>query len=212
MTDTPAQAGTAADLDGELLALAQDTAGEVRTYLLTLRGLSESMSGDTALPVLLLALAQIQVAGARLGAMVDIVPRERFEPDDGPDPDLDGIREALASLLQGVDTYVEVADPVLSAEVGRGDISNDLTAVAADLAHGLIHFDRGGVTEALWWWQFSYLSSWGERAAAALRAVFALLAHVRLDADEEMVMEAEMAALHSTDEAATDDSEVVTTV
>jgi len=199
MTDTPAQTGSAADLDSELLALAQDTAGEARTYLLALRGLSDSKAGEQALPILLLALAQIQVAGARLGAMVDIVPKERFEPDAGPDPDLDAIREALGVLLAGVDTYVEVADPVLSADVGRGDISNDLTAVAADLAHGLIHFDRGAVTEALWWWQFSYLSSWGERAAAALRAVFALLAHVRLDADEEMVMEAEMAALHSTD-------------
>ncbi len=199
MSDTPAETGSAKDLDSELLALAQDTAGEARTYLLALRGLSDSMAGERALPILLLALAQIQVAGARLGAMVDIVPKERFEPDAGPDPDLDAVREGLAVLLDGVDTYVEVADPVLSPDVGRGDISNDLTAVAADLAHGLIHFDRGAVTEALWWWQFSYLSSWGERAAAALRAVFALLAHVRLDADEEMVMEAEMAALHSTD-------------
>lgn len=162
------------------------------------------MAGDTALPILLLALAQIQVAGARLGAMVDIVPSERFEPDAGPDPDVDGMREAMAALLSGVDTYVEVADPILSAEVGRGDISNDLAAVAADLAHGLIHFDRGAVTEALWWWQFSYLSSWGERAAAALRAILALLSHVRLDADEETVMEAEMAALHASDGQDTD--------
>jgi hypothetical protein len=48
----------------------------------------------------------------------------------------------------------------------------------------------------MWWWQFSYLSSWGERASSALRVLLALLAHVRLDADDEQVMEAELAALH----------------
>ncbi len=184
-------------IDAELRAMAQDTAAEARTYLLAVRSMAQGGASDTALPLILLALSQIQVAGARLGAMVDIVPRERFEPDAGPDLDLDAIREGLGVLLTGVDAYAEVADPVVSTEVSRGDISNDLTAVAADLTHGLRHFDAGEITEALWWWQFSYLSSWGERAASALRAVLALLSHVRLDIDEEVAMEAEMAALHT---------------
>lgn len=183
--------------DTELQDVGREIADEARTYLLALRSVAQGEASDTALPLLLLALAQIQGAGARLGAMVDVVPQERFEPDAGPDLDLDAVREGLVALLAGVDTYAEVTDPILSAEVGRGDISNDLTAVAADLTHGLRHFDAGAVTEALWWWQFSYLSSWGERAAAALRAVLALLAHVRLDIDEEVAMEAEMAALHT---------------
>lgn len=184
-------------IDTELRGVAQEMAEEARTYLVALRSVAHGEASDTALPLILLALSQIQVAGARLGAMVDIVPRERFEPDAGPDLDLDGIRDGLTGLLAGVDTYAEVADPIVSTEVGRGDISNDLTAIAADLTHGLRHFDGGALTEALWWWQFSYLSSWGERAAAALRAVLALLAHVRLDIDEEIAMEAEMAALHT---------------
>jgi len=72
-------------------------------------------------------------------------------------------------------------------------------AIAADLEHGRAHFEAGRPTEAMWWWQFSYLSSWGERAASALRVLLTLLSHVRLDAEEEQVMEAEMAALHAVD-------------
>ncbi len=187
----------APQIDAELRAVAQEMADESRTYLVALRSVAQGDASDTALPLILLALSQIQAAGARLGAMVDIVPRERFEPDAGPDLDLDAIREGLVVLLNGVDAYAEVADPIVSTQVSRGDISNDLTAVAADLTHGLRHFDTGEITEALWWWQFSYLSSWGERAAAALRVVLALLSHVRLDIDEEVAMEAEMAALHT---------------
>ncbi|MGB3592920.1 MAG: DUF5063 domain-containing protein [Ornithinimicrobium sp.] len=194
-------------IDAELRAVADDMADEARTYLLAVRSMAQGDARDTALPLILLALSQIQVAGARLGAMVDIVPRERFEPDAGPDLDLDAVREGLGLLLTGVDAYAEVADPVVSTEVSRGDISNDLTAVAADLTHGLRHFDAGRITEALWWWQFSYLSSWGERAASALRAVLALLSHVRLDIDEEVAMEAEMAALHTEPPGFSDDED-----
>jgi hypothetical protein len=58
------------------------------------------------------------------------------------------------------------------------------------------HYQAGRVAESLWWWQFSYLSDWGERAAMALRVLQSLLSHIRLDADEEVVAEAEFDALH----------------
>lgn len=184
------------DTGAQLSDLAAGMAEQSRTYLVAVREVASGQAPDAALPLLLLALSQIQVAGARLGAMVDVVPRERFEPDHGPDPDLDVVREGMQQLLTGVDDYAEVLDPVLSGEVGRGSLTNDLVGVAADLSHGLRHHDAGASVEALWWWQFSYLSSWGERAASALRVLLTLLAHVRLDVDEETVMEAEMTALH----------------
>lgn len=195
---TAEQAGPDQDAGAELRGLAAEMAEQARTYLVAVREVASGQATDAALPLLLLALSQIQLAGARLGAMVDIVPRERFEPDHGPDPDLDVVREGLQALLTGVDDYAEVLDPVLSTEVGRGSLTNDLVSIAADLSHGLRHHDAGSVVEGLWWWQFSYLSSWGERAASGLRVLLALLAHVRLDVDEEVVMEAEMAALHAT--------------
>ena len=63
----------------------------------------------------------------------------------------------------------DVVDPLTRMEIARGSLSNDLVDVAAALAYGLRHYDAGRVTEALWWWQFSYLSTWGDRAASALR-------------------------------------------
>lgn len=184
-------------LDRELTDLAAETAQESATFLVALGELAAGGKPDTALPLLLLACTRVQSAGARLGAMVDVVPREQFETDVGPDANVEGIRNGLHDLLAGVDEYVDVEDPVLSGEVVRGMVSDDLAQVAADLTHGLRHHGEGRWQEALWWWQFSYLSTWGERLAAAIRVLHSLLAHVRLDADEETVMEAQMAALHA---------------
>ena len=58
------------------------------------------------------------------------------------------------------------------------------------------HFDAGRFTEALWWWQFSYLSTWGDSAARIMRLLQAVLGHIRLDADDDVVAEAEFDALH----------------
>ena len=135
------------------------------------------------------------VSGARLGAVEDVVPEERYEPD-APDPELDPLRESLANLFEGLDEYADVEDPLTSPELGVGSVSNDLVDVAGALVHGLEHHEAGRPLEALWWWQFSYLSHWGERAASALRVIQTLLAHVRLDADDETVSEAEFDALH----------------
>ncbi|MDQ3359744.1 MAG: DUF5063 domain-containing protein [Actinomycetota bacterium] len=188
---------TAGELEAELAALAEDTAREARTYLVVVREVAGGQEPETALPMLLLAASQVQLAGARLGAMVDVVPPERFEADAGPEADLDTIRAGLRQLLGGVDEYLDLPDPVVSGEVAPGSLADDLAAVVADLQHGLRHHQEGRLIEALWWWQFSYLSSWGERCAAAIRVLHGLLAHLRLDADEETVMEAELAALHA---------------
>ena len=63
--------------------------------------------------------------------------------------------------------------------------------IATELANGLRHYRAGNVPEALWWWQFSYVSSWGNCASAALRALQSIVAHDRLGAefsgDEEQV-------------------------
>jgi hypothetical protein len=172
---------------------------ETEAFFAALSQVASGSAAETALPLLLLSVGQLCAAGARVGALVDVVPVERFEPDPGPDADLEAMREALHALLGGLDDYCDVEDPVVSTGVVAGSLSADLVAVAADLSHGRDHYLAGRVTEAMWWWQFSYLSSWGERASSALRVLLALLAHVRLDADDEQVMEAEMAALHLAD-------------
>jgi hypothetical protein len=41
-----------------------------------------------------------------------------------------------------------------------------IAAVAADLIHGLKHYEAGRSSEALWWWQYSYVNQWGTCTAA----------------------------------------------
>jgi hypothetical protein len=176
--------------------LAEESSADARVYLLTIKEIAAGNSPDATLPMALLALSQVLVMGARLGAVEDVVPVARFEPDPGPDVEFDPLRESLANVFEGLDEYADVADPVLDPEPTVGRLSDDLVDIASALAHGLSHHEAGRPVEALWWWQFSYLSHWGERAAAALRVVQALLAHVRLDADPDAVSEAEFDALH----------------
>jgi Domain of unknown function (DUF5063) len=179
------------DERAELTRLAADTALDVRAYLEATTTVASGTSPDVAL-----AISQVLVAGARLGAIADVLPIERFEPDSGPEPDVDPLHDALANVLDGIDEYADVVDPILPSEIERGSLSGDLATVALDLSHGLRHFEAGRVDEALWWWQFSYLSSWGSRAASALRVVQSILSHLRLDADEDLVADAEFDALH----------------
>ena len=195
MTSDPTTAVGPGD-DNTLAPVAADTAREARTYLKALTEVAAGGQPETALPVLLLSVSQVLVTGARLGAITDVVPREQFEPDAGPDPDVDPLRQALANLLDGLDDYADVVDPLTRMEIARGSLSNDLVDVAAALAYGLRHYNAGRVTEALWWWQFSYLSTWGDRAASALRVLQSVLSHLRLDADDEVVADAEFDALY----------------
>jgi hypothetical protein len=180
----------------ELRRLAEETATGAQDYLDAVTEVAAGSAPDTAIPVLLLAVSQTLLAGARLGAITDVVPSERFEPDSGPDPDVDPMRTGLANLFEGLDEYADVVDPLTSGEVVRGRLTDDLADIAADLSHGLRHYRTGRIDEALWWWQFSYLSTWGVRATSALRVLQSMLGHLRLDVDSETVADAEFEALH----------------
>lgn len=180
----------------ELQALSDTTAADATQFLATVRDVAAGESPESAIALLLLATSEILVAGSRLGAIGDVVPLDRFEIDPGPETDPDPIRDALANLLEGLDEYADVVDPLTAAELTRGALSNDFADIVAALDHGLAHHAAGRSIEALWWWQFSYLSTWGDRAASALRVLQSVLAHLRLDADDETVAEAEFEALH----------------
>jgi len=196
MSDRDHSVVEASLIDPELIMLAEESARDARIYLNTVTEVASGAAADTAIPVLLLATSQLLLAGSRLGAIQDIVLVERFEPDTGPDEDVDPLRANLANLFDGIDDYADVVDPVTAAELTRGSLSNDITDIVVSLTHGLRHFQAGRRIEALWWWQFSYLSTWGERAASSLRVLQSVLSHLRLDADQELVADAEFDALH----------------
>lgn len=162
-------------------ALAGTVADHVEDFLSGLERLARGEGGDETIPMLLLEVSQILLAGARLGASSDVVLSYNWEPDVGPDPDLDAVRGQLAKRLAPVDEYVEVFDPYSDSETTAYRLSDDLASVAMDLVHGMRHYQAGRPTEAMWWWQFSYFNHWGNHAGAALRALHAVVAHARLD-------------------------------
>ena len=134
--------------------------------------------GDETVPLLLLEVSQILLAGAQLGASRDVVPRGNWEPEVGDDPDLDALRSGLGDFrLSAVDEYAEVFDPYADTSCLPFRISDDIAAVTADLIHGLKHYQAGRSLEALWWWQYSYFNHWGTHGGAALRALRAAIAH-----------------------------------
>ncbi|MBB5787491.1 DUF5063 domain-containing protein [Jiangella mangrovi] len=167
---------------------AAEIADQIESFLLAVREIARGADPGSSLSLLLLEVSQLCLAGGRLGAISDVVPDERFEPDAGPDADVDELRLRIAALLEPVDGYVEVVDPVDPERGATGfRLSDDLASIAQDLLHGLSHYKDGRVIEALWWWQFSYLSSWGSTAGAALRALHSLIAHTRLDHHDEQI-------------------------
>lgn len=157
-------------------------ADQIKTFIVAVTEVSKVEEPEEAVPVLLLQVSQLLLAGGRLGAYEDILPDERYEPDLGAEPDADGLRERFAALLEPIDVYSEVFDPYEPRKAPvPARISDDLADLVTDLRHGLAHYEEDRTTEALWWWQFSYFSNWGSTASAALRALQSLIAHIRLN-------------------------------
>ncbi len=177
--DSPGTGTTSEPADLDLLA--DDMARAARSFVESVQEVASAAQPDETVSRLLLDLSALLAAGAALGAIVDVVPDERFEPDAGYEVDVDLLRSRLRDLLGPADDYVEVFDPYAAGELVPARLSDDLADICSDLLHGLSHHLSGRTREALWWWQFSYLSTWGPGAAGALRALQSLVAHVRLE-------------------------------
>ncbi|WP_224279247.1 DUF5063 domain-containing protein [Nocardioides lacusdianchii] len=168
--------------DADQIRFEEQIADSVTSFLLALREIAREGNGSEAVSLLLLEISQVLLAGARLGAQTDFAPREEFQPDVGPEADIDELRLRLADMLEGVDSYTFVFDPYVP-EVVESRLSDDLASIAIDLENGLRHFRAGNVEEALWWWQFSYVNNWGNLGGAALNALLTVVAHDRFDTD-----------------------------
>ena len=171
-------------VSSELEDFGQQIADASEAFLVAIQAISREEDNGAVVPLLLLEVSQLLLAGARLGAQRDFQPATEYQPDVGPDPDLDRMRLRLATLLGDADEYHQNFEPY-DEETVPALLSDDLTAIATDVANGLRHFRQGNVEEALWWWQFSYLASWGGVAIGALHALHSVVSHSRLDHDFE---------------------------
>jgi hypothetical protein len=176
----------ATEVDADLVTLADGLADASARFVQTVEAVAAGIGEDQSIAILLLEVADVLAMGARLGAIADVVPEGRFEPDAGAEPDVDRLRATLAERLAPVDSYVEVFDPYATPELIPSRLSDDLSVIVSDLLHGLAHHAAGRTLEALWWWQTTYLSSWGDAGSGALRALRSLVSHVRAGAPLEV--------------------------
>ena len=91
MSDTAGGEEPAAQQAGEAMAslspLADQIAGNVGLFLDGVERLAAGDGGDEAVPLLLLEVSQILLAGAQLGATTDVILPGNWEPEVGDDPD-----------------------------------------------------------------------------------------------------------------------------
>jgi hypothetical protein len=99
----------------------------VKNFIDGVEALAQS-GGDETVPLLLLEVSQILLAGAQLGASSDVILPGNWEPEVGDDPDLDALRTGLAGRLSAVDEYAEVFDPYKDTSCLPFRISDDITA------------------------------------------------------------------------------------
>ena len=95
----------------------QQIADACEVFLVGVQEISKGEDPGVAVPLLLLEVSQLLLAGARLGAQIDFEPTDEYQPDVGPDPDLDAMRLRLADVLGDLDTYshnLEPYDPEMS--------------------------------------------------------------------------------------------------
>jgi Recombinational DNA repair protein (RecF pathway) len=130
MSEPPARAP---DDGGEWRPLADQIAVNVKNFIDGVEALAQS-GGDETVPLLLLEVSQILLAGAQLGASSDVILPGNWEPEVGDDPDLDALRTGLAGRLSAVDEYAEVFDPYKDTSCLPFRISDDIAAVVADLS------------------------------------------------------------------------------
>ncbi|MCW2754544.1 MAG: hypothetical protein JWQ32_1955, partial [Marmoricola sp.] len=89
----------------------QQIADAAEAFLVGLQAISREEEIGSAVPLLLLEVSQLLLAGARLGAQQDFQPETEYQPDVGPDADLDAMRLRLALTLGNADTYSHNFEP-----------------------------------------------------------------------------------------------------
>src|ERR1043166_494511 len=104
-------------------------ASQARDFVDGVGALATGEGGDEIVPLLLLEVSQILLAGAQLGASQDVIPPGNWEPDVGADPDLDQLRAGLAARLSDCDEYGELFDPYADTRPTAFRLSDDLAAV-----------------------------------------------------------------------------------
>ena len=151
-------------LDSDTEDFAQSIADSFASFLLALREIAREGDAGRAISLLLLEISQISLTGARLGAQRDFEPRERVparrRPRVRPRRDAAAARRRCSTTSTPTATCSTPTCPRWS----RASSPTTSPASPPTSRPACATTAQGDVDEALWWWQFSYVSSWGNLA------------------------------------------------
>jgi hypothetical protein len=120
--------------------LAKRVAAQARDFLDGVGALATEQGGDEVVPLLLLEVSRSCWLSAQLGES-GRVPPGNWEPDVGPIP-ISTSPGGLAARLVNCDEYAGFST-YADTRPTAFRLSDDLAAVAADLIHGLQHYEAG---------------------------------------------------------------------
>ena len=112
-----------------------------------------------------------RLQAAALGLPDDV---DSGNTDGLPDLPADSLARATANLSEFNGCYYREffdPDPTLCDGPVMGDVGDDLLDIYKDVCGGLILFERGETTEALWHWSFLHSIHWGRHAVGAIFAL-----------------------------------------
>lgn len=118
---------------------------------------------------------------ATLARLAELYAAAQYLPDavsdDGPDvpEECAGLRDVLMANIAPMpfQMYWDTLDPTNlyeEANIGCGDIFDDLLDVHSDISDGLWLLDQGFPNDAIWHWRLLYFH-WGEHVVSVMRAL-----------------------------------------
>ena len=111
-------------------------------------------------------------------AVLDL-PDDEFEDDveleDITTEQWQTVRDRFANLQ--IEGYWTVFDPTKDQENDTvfSLLSDDLTDIYRDIKYGLLLFDAGHISEAIWEWKFNFKIHWGRHLLDAQKVIYCWL-------------------------------------
>jgi hypothetical protein len=104
------------------------------------------------------------------------LPDDEFEDDveleDISTEQWNVIRDRFRKLP--VDGYWTIFDPskIEDKEAIYNELSDDLADIYRDIKYGLLLFDAGHFSEAIWEWKFNFKIHWGRHLSSAQKVIY----------------------------------------
>ena len=157
-------------MDEQIKTKVEHFAEIVRRYCAWADGSSVDINAD-------MQTAQILLAELHF-AVLDL-PDDEFEDDveleDVTAEQWKTVRERFANLQE--EGYWTVFDPTKDQENDTvfALLADDLADIYRDIKYGLLVFDAGHISEAIWEWKFNFKIHWGRHLLDAQKVVYSWL-------------------------------------